>query len=64
MVNLMSNDVARFDTVVLFLHYCWVGPVQTVMVVYLTSLHLGVHTLAGAATMLVFLPLQSELRWH
>lgn len=34
-VNLISNDVARLDTSIMFLHYLWVGPVETVVVTYL-----------------------------
>jgi ATP-binding cassette subfamily C (CFTR/MRP) protein 4 len=28
MVNLLSNDVNRFDSSVIFLNYLWIGPLQ------------------------------------
>lgn len=34
-VNMMSTDVAKFEAVVLWMHYLWVGPVQTILVTYL-----------------------------
>lgn len=33
-VNLLSNDVARLDLAVIFVHYLWVGPLETVVVTY------------------------------
>lgn len=34
-VNMMSTDVAKFEAVVLWMHYLWVGPIQTILVTYL-----------------------------
>lgn len=34
-VNMMSTDVAKFEAVVLWMHYLWVGPLQTILVTYL-----------------------------
>lgn len=36
MVNLLSNDVNRMDVAVIFIHYLWIGPLQTAIVTYLT----------------------------
>lgn len=34
-VNLISNDVGRLDLVMIFIHYLWVGPVETMFITYL-----------------------------
>ena len=33
-VNLLSNDVARFDMAFMFLHYLWLVPLQLSVVLY------------------------------
>lgn len=37
-VNLLSNDVGRLDLAIIFLHFLWVGPLETVIVTYLMYL--------------------------
>lgn len=59
MVNLLSNDVNRFDTGVIFLHYLWVGPLQTLIVVCVLWSYMGPAILAGIAILLLFIPLQA-----
>lgn len=34
-VNMMSTDVAKFEIIVVWMHYLWVGPLQTILVTYL-----------------------------
>lgn len=34
-VNLLSNDVGRLDIAIIFLHFLWVGPIETIAVSYL-----------------------------
>lgn len=41
-VNLMSNDVGRLDLATIFVHYLWVGPLQTLFITYLMYLEVGV----------------------
>ncbi|CAH2068608.1 unnamed protein product, partial [Iphiclides podalirius] len=48
-INLMSNDVNRFDMAALFLHYIWVMPIVVPVVSYLVWQHVGVATLAALA---------------
>lgn len=34
-VNLLSNDVGRLDLAIIFIHFLWVGPLETIAVTYL-----------------------------
>ncbi|KAM7238072.1 hypothetical protein CapIbe_011030 [Capra ibex] len=58
-VNLLSNDVNRFDQVMMFLHYLWVGPLQAVAVIALLWMEIGISCLAGIAVLIILLLLQS-----
>lgn len=60
-VNLLSNDLARFDIAFLFLQYSWVIPIQIVAVAYLGYLQAGFSAIVGlVALMVVALPLQGQ----
>ncbi|XP_010848243.1 PREDICTED: multidrug resistance-associated protein 4-like, partial [Bison bison bison] len=58
-VNLLSNDVNRFDQVAMFLHYLWMGPLQVVAVTALLWKEIGMSCLAGMAVLIILLLLQS-----
>nr|XP_020732967.1 multidrug resistance-associated protein 4-like [Odocoileus virginianus texanus] len=58
-VNLLSNDVSRFDQVMMFLHYLWVGPLQAIAVTALLWMETGISCLAGMAVLIFLLLLQS-----
>ncbi|XP_069668825.1 probable multidrug resistance-associated protein lethal(2)03659 isoform X2 [Periplaneta americana] len=60
-VNLMSNDVSRFDVMLLFLAYIWIGPLETLIVGYLVWQQIGVSAIIGIAAVLVIIPLQGIL---
>ncbi|KAK9504179.1 hypothetical protein O3M35_010567 [Rhynocoris fuscipes] len=60
-VNLLSNDVNRFDIAFIFLQYLWLGPLQTCIVTYLMWQQVGVAAVIGLATLFVFIPLQGWL---
>lgn len=60
-VNLMSNDVSRFDVAVIFLHYLWIGPIETFVVTYFIWLEVGPSAAIGVASLLLFIPLQGFL---
>jgi len=57
-VNLLSNDVNRFDIAVIFLHYLWIGPLETIVVTYFLWQEVGVSSIFGVAALLMFIPLQ------
>lgn len=60
-VNLLSNDVGRLDLAIIFIHFLWVGPVETILVTYLMYLEIGISALFGVAFMLCFIPFQAYL---
>ncbi|GLG99917.1 Probable multidrug resistance-associated protein lethal(2)03659 [Gryllus bimaculatus] len=60
-VNLLANDVARFDLALNFLHHLWVGPVGTALVTYIMYCEVGVAAVVGVVTVLLFIPLQAAL---
>ncbi|XP_052782620.1 ATP-binding cassette sub-family C member 4-like isoform X3 [Mya arenaria] len=60
-VNLMSNDVNRFDQAVIFLHFLWVGPLEAIAVLAILWRQLGPSTLAGFAVLLLLVPVQGYM---
>lgn len=40
-VNLLSNDVGRLDLAIIFIHFLWVGPLETIAVTYLMYLEVS-----------------------
>ncbi|XP_017911793.1 PREDICTED: multidrug resistance-associated protein 4-like [Capra hircus] len=58
-VNLLSNDVNRFDQVTMFLHCLWVGPLQAITVTALLWMEIGMSCLAGMAVLIILLLLHS-----
>ncbi|XP_045469838.1 probable multidrug resistance-associated protein lethal(2)03659 isoform X2 [Harmonia axyridis] len=57
-VNLLSNDVNRFDVSLIFGHQLWVAPLETIVVSYLLYLEIGVSAFLGIVLLLVFIPMQ------
>ncbi|XP_061829600.2 ATP-binding cassette sub-family C member 4 [Nerophis lumbriciformis] len=58
-VNLLSNDVNRFDDVTIFIHFLWVGPLQAAVVVGLLWQEIGPSCLAGMVVILFLMPVQT-----
>ncbi|KAJ8983672.1 hypothetical protein NQ317_003459 [Molorchus minor] len=58
MVNLLSNDVSRFDFAGQHIHNLWLAPVATVIVMYLVYAYVGTTGLIGSFFLLLFIPFQ------
>uniref|UniRef100_A0A8C7DPP1 Cystic fibrosis transmembrane conductance regulator n=1 Tax=Oncorhynchus kisutch TaxID=8019 RepID=A0A8C7DPP1_ONCKI len=58
-VNLLSNDVNKFDEVTIFLHFLWVGPLQAAAVLGLLWVEIGPSCLAGMAVLVILMPTQT-----
>ena len=59
-VNLLSNDVNRFDIAFIFLHILWIGPLQTCIVTYLMWTKMDLAALFGLFSLLLFIPFQGK----
>ncbi|XP_043265995.1 ATP-binding cassette subfamily C member 4-like [Colletes gigas] len=46
-INLMSNDVARFEQLFIALHYIWILPIQGALIAYMIWESVGISCLAG-----------------
>lgn len=60
-VNLLSNDVNRFEFVTLFLNVMWTGPMTAVIVGILLWYQIGWAGVVGIAVIMIVVPIQSEL---
>lgn len=59
-VNLLSNDVNRFDIVSLFLNAMWTAPLMAIISGYLLWTTVGWAGMIGIAVVFVVVPIQSE----
>jgi ATP-binding cassette subfamily C (CFTR/MRP) protein 4 len=57
-VNLMSNDVNRFDWCLVYAHYLVLGPLQMCCVIALLWQQIGISCLAGIAVLILYVPFQ------
>ncbi|CAL1598298.1 unnamed protein product [Knipowitschia caucasica] len=58
-VNLLSNDVNKFDQVTIFLHFLWVAPIQVAAVVGLLWAEIGPSCLVGMVVLMILMPTQT-----
>uniref|UniRef100_A0A8C2XIA3 Multidrug resistance-associated protein 4 n=1 Tax=Cyclopterus lumpus TaxID=8103 RepID=A0A8C2XIA3_CYCLU len=58
-VNLLSNDVNKFDELTLYLHFLWIGPIQAATVTLLLMYAIGPSCLAGMAVFFILMPVQT-----
>ena len=60
-INLMSNDVSRFDWAMGFTHDLWGAPLGSAIAGYLIYTQIGYAGLIGMALLIVLMPLQGKL---
>lgn len=58
-VNLLSNDVSRFDMVSIFLHSMWTAPLSAVIITYFLFVSAGYSGLIGIGIVFLIVPLQT-----
>ncbi|KAJ9591425.1 hypothetical protein L9F63_002031, partial [Diploptera punctata] len=60
-VNLISNDVNRFDMVLFFSVYVFIGPIHCIIMAYIMWREVGISAFVGITTILLFIPTQVAL---
>lgn len=58
-INLLTNDVSKFDRMVSFIHFGFKGPIEIVCLGYIIYLEIGWSGLVGIMFMCLFIPIQS-----
>lgn len=46
-INLLSNDVARFEQLFIAVHYIWILPIQGALITFMIWKSVGIASLAG-----------------
>lgn len=60
LINLLSNDLGKFDIAMCFVHDLWKGPAEAILLGYFIYLEIGIAGIIGMAFLLSFIPLQGE----
>ncbi|XP_050293273.1 probable multidrug resistance-associated protein lethal(2)03659 [Anthonomus grandis grandis] len=58
MVNLISNDVARFERATLHIHSLWMAPLETIIVIVIMYYSVGYTAMIGVLLLLASIPFQ------
>lgn len=61
-VNLLANDVKKFDEAILLAIGLWCAPLEIVSFFIITYLEVGVSALAGIGFLMCFIPLQCKFK--
>ncbi len=61
MINLISNDVNRFDLLFVYFNYIWVGPMAMIVLTLVLYYHIGLASLVGLVVMFLTIILQRPL---
>lgn len=59
-INLLSNDLAKFDIGLAFLHDVWKGPLEALTFFVVIYMEIGMSAVAGMAFLASFIPLQGK----
>ncbi|XP_044751872.1 probable multidrug resistance-associated protein lethal(2)03659 [Coccinella septempunctata] len=57
-INLLSNDVNRFDNGIMFLPYTWLCPLQIAFVTYFMYMEMGLAGIYGILALISVIPIQ------
>ncbi|XP_049888074.1 probable multidrug resistance-associated protein lethal(2)03659 [Pectinophora gossypiella] len=57
-VNLMANDVNRFDSGPIFVHYLWIGPIEAMLMAAYLYREMGIAAVYGVLIIIAVVPFQ------
>ncbi|XP_016974443.1 probable multidrug resistance-associated protein lethal(2)03659 [Drosophila rhopaloa] len=60
-VNLLSNDLGRFDRALIHFHFLWLGPLELLISSYFLYQLIGIASFYGIAILLLYLPIQTYM---
>ncbi|SPP86205.1 probable multidrug resistance-associated protein lethal(2)03659 isoform X4 [Drosophila guanche] len=60
-VNLLSNDLNRFDRALIHLHFLWLAPLELLIAAYFLYQQIGPASFFGIGILVLYLPLQTYL---
>lgn len=60
-INLLSNDLSKFDIGLAFFHDIWKGPIEALVFGIVIYIEIGISAVVGMAFLASFIPLQGML---
>ncbi|XP_063908432.1 probable multidrug resistance-associated protein lethal(2)03659 isoform X2 [Zophobas morio] len=60
-INLLSNDVSKFDQGFMLAHYVWIAPIHAVIGTYFLYRQIGISAFFGVVLLVAFIPVQIML---
>ncbi|KAJ3305549.1 Multidrug resistance-associated protein 4 [Kappamyces sp. JEL0829] len=57
--SIITSDVQRIEDASAFVHYLWVGPLETILVTYFLYVELGAAAFAAVLALLLLIPVQT-----
>lgn len=60
LVNLLSNDVSRFDIISVVIHPLWASPLMTIIAAYILWIEIRWAGIIGIAIVFLIVPIQSN----
>lgn len=57
-INLLSNDLAKFEVAFIYIHEVWKGPLQAILFMVVIYKEIGIAGVIGLIFLLAFIPLQ------
>lgn len=60
LINLLSNDVSKFDEAFVLVHFAWIGPIQVAVGTFMLYREIGLGAFYGIAFLVTFVPFQSK----